>query len=204
MRRSKTKTQGFTLLEMMVVVAIIGIVSSAIMPGLSAIMADGRQATVAQQSLVLIRLARSSAYRQGVAYLVRFDAQDANELGSIRSFAGMTSSCMRTDWQQAIAAGGFDAELLFSGVNGGATADASDSGRHVIALRLQAPIGTDVTLLDLCYEPNGSTFVRTVATDPLGRQLAPAWAAVGRTFNTENQGVTRRIVLPQGGAPRFR
>lgn len=80
------RASGFTLLEMMVVVAIIGIAAVLAVPNINAMMRASRATTAARDMADLISIARSEAIRDGVNQVVIFN------VGGLASVSGMPTS----------------------------------------------------------------------------------------------------------------
>lgn len=180
--------EGFTVVELLVTVAIVGVMAAAIMPSLISARADGRQSDAAQELIRLARRARSHMLETGVAHLLRFTNQLANNgpgLGRVELYSGMTNRCRHTPWLQALEGGGalgipaallsgtnvFDMALVNpKGIEGQAPKE-GDAGRHVVTLRVsQQPTGVTLQAfaeMYICYEPSGQTYTAGYVTPRL-------------------------------------
>jgi prepilin-type N-terminal cleavage/methylation domain-containing protein len=223
MNRSRS-IEGYTLLEMSVVVLIMGVLAAMIAPGLGEIMADNRASAASEELVRLNRVIRARVNQTGLAHLMVFaatnDANGSNGLGRIRVWEGMNNHCNQTPWLQAINGTEADGQLPVEGMDMGDTAynlptgssppTATDTGRQVI--RIEA--STVPTAAVLCFEPGGNTFVG--ATDggapAIGYAFTPQTQAetftVVRAFSRsgamEDHGVRRTVVFPPGGNGRMR
>lgn len=223
---------GFTLIELMVVVIIIGILFSYAVPGITRTMADRRAATVVSEIVRIGNRARSAAMSGKPAHLVSIQT-GGNALGAgqavVALLRGNTSSCTTQNWAAALAQcppppGGRALgvrELCPEFLN----LSTPEWFRGGFELRVRLiPQASDSNLVPLlqgagnntvsiCYERNGATFwsVNAVAANMPFSNLNAADAlgggflfAVG-TFNTSMAQVTsvpRVLSFPLGSAPR--
>lgn len=209
----RPRVQGFSMVELMLVLAVVGILSAMIAPGLNNVLADTRAGSAAEQLVRLNRIVRARVRETALAHMVRFSAAGSNDLGRVVVLEGMNNHCNTTPWAEAIA-GHAPVEILdmaeFNPLNGTAEPKKSDVGRHVITLtarQMVGPIGTSVATpratLDICYQPNGLVFrwLGGSAYEPLGR---PVLFTIDRTVSTTRRGVPRQVIFPAGGNARIR
>lgn len=223
---------GFTVVELMVVVLIVGIIAASVMPALAEVRWDSRQTGAAHDIVRMGRRARAMTMETGVAHLLRFqrsnDARGSFGLGRFELYRGMTNRCQQTPWGQAFtpAAGsllGIDAarregpDLLdmasFNPTDGSVapTEAGQNSGRQIVAVTARGgtPVG-DQTAVQICYQPNGQTYELFSATETgtggvgLRPQLAPITFSVARSLGGASRGVSRQVVFPIGGNARVR
>jgi len=219
--RPQTRASAaFSLIELMVVVAIIGVMAAAIAPGLSLLVADNRQSGSAMDLVRFSRRARALSLSTGVAHLMRFQEARSGNLGRIELFAGMTSKCQQTPWAVAFAAAAGSPlaavdvyDMAFYNRSGAAAPTDLDANRQVILLRaaLSPPAAAPIPQANaqICYQPNGETYFLASANaadagTPLGRQALPLMFTISRTYNAAPQGIARQIMFPVGGNARMR
>jgi prepilin-type N-terminal cleavage/methylation domain-containing protein len=203
---------GFTVMELMIALVIIGVMAMAIAPSLTGALSDNRQNAAMMDVVRLTRKARSLAMSSGVAHLVRFQSAGAGGLGTIELFEGMNNRCTQTPWATAFAAsselGQGALETLdmsyFNPTASGTTPRLTDTGRYVIRVFAEAgsPIAT-VSELQICYQPNGESYSRLASSSPLVRQMSTAVLVIRRTLDalTNMQGRDRQVMLPAGAMP---
>lgn len=201
-RSTKQRPQeaGFTILEAMVVVAIIAISAALAAPALSEAMAV-RRASEASHSLVRIAArGRSEAIAYGRAHLLLWDGASP---GGFELWRGRTNLCTANDWG-TIVTGTCEA-------NPDCTDQLQmrryDQGTHTVVVT--QPAGA----LSLCFQPDGEVrFLGGGAPAPnaLWTAVAPVGGAteglvfeIDRRENGASAGVIRRVVIPYGGSPRI-
>lgn len=224
---------GFTIVELMVVVSIIGVMSAAVIPALGELRTDGRQSDSAHAIVHLARRTRSHAMQTGVAHLIRFrtsnDAAGSFGLGRFEVYSGMTSRCRQTPWLQPFSATtgnplGVDAVLRegpsvldmakFNPTDGGVPT-AFDAQRQTIAVTARGGFPVSVrAAVQICFQPGGQTYEAFSATavgsegTGLSPQLSPITFRVARTVGPASggaaRGVAREVVIPMGGSARVR
>ncbi|PWG65272.1 GspH/FimT family pseudopilin [Spiribacter halobius] len=115
-----TRTGGFTLVELMVTLAVAAILLSVGVPSFQALIRDNRLTGANNELVTAINAARSEAVRQGVT-MTLCASTDA-------------SSCGGSDWD-----GGW---LLFADADGDGTRDASES---ILRSQASAPTGVAIS-----------------------------------------------------------
>jgi type II secretory pathway pseudopilin PulG len=222
MQRTRS-TGGYTILELMIVVMIMGSMAMMIAPGLGEFMADARASAASEDLIRLNRVIRARVNQTGLAHLMLFQASDdvagSQGLGRIRVWEGMNNRCSQTPWMQAITgteANGFQPiETVDMGdpaynLPTSSAPTASDTGRQVI--RIVA--STTPKLAVLCFEPGGNTFRGASAGDApaIGYTFTPQTSAetfsvlrtLSRSGTMEERGVSRDVIFPAGGNGRMR
>lgn len=203
MRPRTSKTQAFTLLELMVVVGIIAVVAAAAAPTIGTARADGHTNEVANNIVRLLRRARAAAAGYGRAHLMVFDPADDSGDGSFSIYRGINNRCVTNNWP-ALTAGGCDgSDMCIDSVE----ADGQSLGTS--RYRMEAtdfPNGIEV-----CFEPTGITRWRRNAagiflTDnaDVGGSLQGGFRfSIQRRNREGDQGVARRVILPLGSDARI-
>lgn len=217
MRRSQA---GFTLLELMVVVAVMGMMAAMLAPGLGEFMADARTAAASEDLVRISRHVRARSQESGLAHLLVFGGtnNDSGGLGALRVWEGMNNRCRQTPWTQTLTGtvkdGHAPVEVLdlgasqFNPTGGGRAPSIDDSDRQVIYMRATDTNANVLDTVALCFEPSGATWQGTANTTAVGmvftRQLLPITFTVSRKVNGTQRGAPRAVVFQPGGIARFR
>jgi prepilin-type N-terminal cleavage/methylation domain-containing protein len=223
MKRSRS-TEGYTLIEMAIVVAIMGTMAAMIAPALGEFMADARASGASEDLIRLNRVVRARVNQTGLAHLLLFQASNnaagSNGLGRIRVWEGMNNHCNQTPWNQTINGTAANGHLPVDTLDMGDSSynlatsaqppTASDTNRQVI--RIQA--STNAALAILCFEPGGRTFVGANAgnspsilftfTPQINAETFSVIRAVIKNSTPETRGVQRDVIFPPGGNGRMR
>jgi prepilin-type N-terminal cleavage/methylation domain-containing protein len=196
--------RGFTLLELMVTIILIGILLVMSLPSITGMMRDRRTNQAAQEAAILYRRARATALGRGGAVLVRYatdatsprgrvEVREALAVGGANQCANSPStSCLQTSWAPASANNNliatFDPALLGAYDNvrldffrgGAASAESSPA--------------------DVCFSPLGRAWLSTPST---GGWIQLTEVPSIRAVPIDNFGLTRTILIPPTGITRI-
>lgn len=208
MRRSKRQA-GFTILELMIVVFIVGIVVMAIAPSLMEVLAHGRAKAGMQEVLRLARRARWKALVTGTPHAVMLQGTGTG-FGTATLYKGMGTRCDRVGWAQASAlAVSLTEHFDFATLNPNAV-NTTTPDTFIISLR---PLVNNVAVASVlvCHQPNGESYFGVPVGGALTvqRQRVDIEARIGLALDGSVVGVPteaealrlRRIIFPPGNMP---
>ena len=176
---------GFSLVELMIVVAIIGISAAMVAPGLMRSMAIGRTNRFQYDVARILRRTRSDAIGTGRAHMVVVTTAGATT--TLALYRGASSSCLRAGWAVILPTDA-PVDLVW-------TASYS-SGGHSVQLVLAAGTPTNI-----CFEPDGDRF----GGNGLALVAAPAdyvYTIVRNEPDANNVDPPRSIVISPFATPR--
>lgn len=211
---------GFTLIELMIVITIMGSMVAMIAPGLSEFMADARAASASEGLVRLTRHMQARTQQSGLAHMLVFSSSydDGGGLGVVRVYEGMNNHCRQTPWLQTIngtvANGHAPVDMLdlsLSQFNPGKPSPTiDDRDRHVVSLRVAGAVGAPDAAI-ICIEPGGGVWEGAssstagagfVFTKPLTSKAIEF--TISRKLNGARRGRDRMVVFSTSGLARFR
>jgi prepilin-type N-terminal cleavage/methylation domain-containing protein len=199
------RQRGYTLIELMMVVVLIGISMAIAIPTMSTAVAETRQSEAALEVLSVFRSARAMAMRRGTPTLVSFVGAGQFWIMPARRAPGVVASCTSVDWPAELVflglLPGFGTELDFAAGTGPNGETFSWLTHGITATYNVGPPGA------VCYSPLGRVYLSTTGaiTGPYSdaQNAAPGGAVeiqVRRAF-----GNPRLAIVPMGsGMPRLR
>ncbi|MSP24283.1 MAG: prepilin-type N-terminal cleavage/methylation domain-containing protein [Myxococcales bacterium] len=202
-RAARRTSRGFTMMEMMAVVAFIGVLAAGATPSMVNLSRERRVDFAANVVADLYRTARARAMGRGSATVVRWNSASAipNVPGAAGHFTmreavlGPTGvaatlpamSCSATNWS--------DAGLTSKFVS--AFDERPNHFKPAEASFLNAT-GTGEAYFEVCFTPRGRSFYRTASVNA----FLPMDGVVRAQMKNTLSGSVRQVVIPPSGAAR--
>jgi prepilin-type N-terminal cleavage/methylation domain-containing protein len=220
----RASRRGFTLMELMVVIIIIGIVSALAIPSMLAARTDRHAYDDAGQIMQLFREARTRAVARGGAVLIAFTAGGA-DVGTFNMWEAVTtnpgglagpnltpaSSCKLTPtganpWSPAPTGNAANGNANISYVGG---LNLNGSIEQEYGIQTQFNVYATPPQLNagggfICFTPLGRTYFNPLTPDFTGLlpTVSPLEFQVTRTSGTTTIGTIRSVLIPPGGMAR--
>jgi prepilin-type N-terminal cleavage/methylation domain-containing protein len=210
------RRNGFTLVELMIVITVMGTMAAMLAPGISEFLADARASNATEDLVRLSRHLSARTRQTGLAHLLIFGrtSNDSGGLGLMRLYEGMNNHCRSTPWPQALAEtdGHAPIEILdmaaYNFRKGTSAPSVDDTDRPVIAISVTNSLAAPDAAI-ICFEPSGATYEGAASTTAVTgfaftRQTKAIRFTITRKVNGEDRGVSRDVLFPPGGIARFR
>jgi type IV fimbrial biogenesis protein FimT len=200
--RARRTTAGFTLLELLVVVIMIGVIVTLAIPSIATQLRDRRMNQAAHQVSLMYRQARAIAMGRGAAVLVHFDSgtsprgrveiREAIDVNVEHCQTLPASSCSAANWNAAAVT----ANRLVT------TFDPTDLDAFSnVQLKVLLPNGSDAgSAVDICFSPLGRPFRRLSFTAPFTPMNDVPYVEVSPI---DGLGLTRNVLILPNGASRL-
>jgi prepilin-type N-terminal cleavage/methylation domain-containing protein len=198
---------GFSLIESMIVVAIVGLMAAAVMPAMVEMIASNRQHAAAVDIKTLAVDARAAAVLKGkFAYALVFQQLSGGGNGAVQVVTGVTGHCNRSTgvpinsiWDVVTPPIGWQSSL--------ASMDMRERsfGSHRVFATMELPESSVQGQMRICYAASGETHVYGAGLPGGGGEQAQAAVMrIRRENGGRAVGVPREVVFMPGGTARLR
>ncbi len=199
----RKSVEGFTLTELMIVVAVIALVAALAAPGISGAIAERRTQDASIDLVRMMRSARGASAGYGRAYLVRVRPDASSGVGEVEVIRGSNNLCATAVFEDDDALGCLEADCVEI------WPDPHTTG--VVGSAYTIELSTATGDHNLCFQPNGIMLTQAVGGGSVffdtNRDPASGNAGTGGLTYTIQRfdldaaatGVARRVVIPSGG-----
>lgn len=184
--RLRTSRAGFSLIELMIVVSIIGISAAMVAPSLMRSMAINRTNRFQYDVARVLRRTRSDAIGTGRAHLLVMTTAGADT--TLAVFRGASSSCPRAGWATILPA---DAPVDFVSTR------LYSAGGHSVSITRGPGTPTNI-----CFEPDGDRFGGGVVTALVPDNVDYVYTIARNEPGANNVDPPRSIVISPFATPR--
>ena len=192
-------TAGFSLLELMVVVIVIGVLAALGIPSIATQLRDRRTNQAAHEVSLLYRQARSLAMGRGAAVLVRFDGSANGRIEDRESMDSDPAHCLSLP-ATSCAAAVWDAASPQNRLVGSFDVNNNSPYSNVKLAFFQADGTSAGAAVEVCFSPLGRPFRRFSFTGAFVPMAEVPYLQVNRVDAANKpEGITRTVlVLPNG------
>ncbi len=196
----RTHNAGFSLLELMIVVALIGVLAAMMAPNLTAARADAEAANATVNLVRLGSRARAHAMATNLAHLLAW-TPDANGNDSIVLLRGMRPRCNMQTWDLN--------KLMAVETENNNTVLRVGRGNYTSgSMRLRLlPVNGAMNLIQICFQPNGDTLLRNGNAGIFLDNIGGVRDVLFNIFHEDTGGVAigirRQVIFPSSNVPRW-
>jgi prepilin-type N-terminal cleavage/methylation domain-containing protein len=180
------RARGFTLMELMVVVAIIAVVSAAVVPSFALSLKRTRQREAANFIVGAVFAARSRAARTGRCHRVVIITDDSVDNGKTGGSVAIDE--YRAQWSECGHATNAANWSRLSSKAVGALVGKDIAIYRVVAADCNTELASSGSTVTIRFEPTGGVFINDAAE---------------RFFEIKTTGVTRHVRISSGGSVRY-
>jgi len=201
MLRPTSRVRGFTLIELMVVVAVIAIVAAAVVPSFNRSLQKNRQREAAMLVVEAVFAARSRAARTGRCHRVRVMPGASGLAGGTGGAVAVDESCSNScsearggQWNRLSYKSVWRSTETATDIQGAAqgTSHAGLIGQDVAISGVLDAAGAPVVLGDMLFESTGGLY-----------DMAERFFEIRVDTGTGPLGVTRHVRVSPGGSVRY-
>lgn len=188
--RRRRRSRGFTLMELLTVIVMIGILSVAVAPSAVNLMRDRRVARAGLHIVDYYRTARTRAMGHGQPITVIWNGSGAQTLSIVEPIvttAGAAPTCLTAPWSEAAKNNIINSIDLGSGLYQPAQAVCQDA------------LANAKTHTEVCFTPSGRTFYREDPAAAFTLMVNPIQFQV----TNGNTGLVRYVFVPPSGMSRM-